>query len=254
MTDQYLSNWDPKSYLNQFYATSSVPDESRTVLQFIVEQLRLRNIQRGKALEFGCGPTIWCALPLTPHVDQIHLADYLPSNLAEVHRWIQRAPEAHDWNVYLRHLLMLEGNTDPTEQDLHNRAELLRDCVESLSHSDINRTPCVETIVSAFDLVTSFYCIECISSDIQQWRLYLQRLSELVSPGGHLILASILGGVEYLVEGRSFPVTLLQEADIYQALMDFGFQEDGLVIRSVPIHAWKDEGFTTICLVAAKKP
>ena len=254
MTDQYVSDWDPKSYLNQFYATSSVPDESRTVLQFIVEQLKLRNIQGGKALEFGCGPTIWCALPLTPHVDRIQLADYLPSNLAEVQRWIHKAPEAHDWTVYLRYVLMLEGKSNPTEQDLHDRADRVRGCIESLGHSDINRTPCVESVVSAFDLVTSFYCIECISSDIQQWRLYLKRLSELVSSGGHLILASILGGVEYLVEGRSFPVTPLQEADIYQALMDCGFQEDTLVIRSVPIHAWKKEGITTICLVAATKP
>lgn len=251
--DQYLSVWNPQSYLRQFYSTPTVPDDTQAVLQFLFEQLQLRKVRGGRALEFGCGPTIWGALPLTSFVDEIHLADYLPSNLAEVNQWLQEAPNSHDWSVYMRYVLTLEGHLEPTARDLSDRAQALRDRISALCRSDIFQNQCVDTPIEKFDVVTSFYCLDCIQSDIREWRTFMQRLSNLVAPGGHLILASILGSGEYLIEGRKFPVTPLKASDFHQTLLNFGFREDSLVIRSVPIEDWKDEGFDQIGLVAASK-
>ena len=40
---------------------------------------------------------------------EIHLADYLPANLAEIERWIDRDPDAHDWRPFVRYTLECEG-------------------------------------------------------------------------------------------------------------------------------------------------
>lgn len=40
------------------------------------------------AIDIGCGPTVHHAFPLAPFIREIHLADYLPANLAEVRLWL----------------------------------------------------------------------------------------------------------------------------------------------------------------------
>lgn len=253
VADQYLSEWDPKSYLRQFYSTDFVPDDSRAVLSFLVEQLNQRNVFGGRALEFGCGPTIWCALPLASRMDEIYLADYLPSNLEEVRRWIDDSADAHDWSIYIRHVLQLEGISQPTEADLSHRSQMLRSRIASLCLSDANQSPCLRRPMPPFELVTSFFCLECIHHERLEWQKYMRRLTEQVAPGGHLILSSILHSQKYVVEDRQFPVTPLIESDFADVLIDCGLRPESLVIRSVLIEDWKAEGFDTICLIAGSK-
>jgi hypothetical protein len=50
-----------------------------------------------------------------------------------------------------------------------------------------------------------------------------------------------------------FPAAYVDENDFARVLPQLGFSEDEMVIRAEPIAEWVEEGFDSICLVAATK-
>lgn len=250
--DVYEREWDPQAYLKQYYSTPYVPDDSQAVLAFVNEQLSLQPSGYDRAVEFGCGPTLYTALALTPHVRHLHLADYLPGNLDEVRRWLAGEPEAHDWGVYVRYILEQERGRQPTADEMASREAELRDKVASLLHADICQPEPLGG-PRVFDLVASFFCIEAVSPDRGQWEAYLGRLSSLVAPGGSMVLAAVRQCSGYEVLGRTFPAARVDEADFLRVLPLLGFDPGGMVVRVVPITEWAAEGFESICCVWATK-
>src|SRR3712207_308357 len=101
------SEWDPKEYLDEYYA-EVMPDE-RFATEWLVESLR-RLPPLPAALEFGCGPTVHHVFPLVPKVGEVHLAESLPANRAEVRRWLEADPAAHDWRPFTLDTLRIEGD------------------------------------------------------------------------------------------------------------------------------------------------
>lgn len=253
MNDMYTTQWNPRSYLRTYYATTHVPDDSQAIYRFLHEQLALREVHNVTALEFGCGPTIWTAIPLTPHLAELHLADYLKTNLAEIERWLDAGDDAHDWSTYLRYALECEGLRQPSSADVLARADLLRQRITRLLPADILQDAPLGSETRTYDLVTSFFCIECAAPVVSDWERCLERLAGLVAPGGHLMVTSITGGDVYHVGDIRFPVAPLSESDFRRLLPRLGFDQETMTIKPVSIADWANEGFDAICLVAATK-
>lgn len=250
--DMYQREWEPRLYLRQYYSTPHLPDDCQAVIDFLNEQLPARPGGYASAVEFGCGPTLYAALAMAPHVRQLHLSDYLQSNLEEVRRWLNHEPGAHDWRVYVRAILEREGGQRPMPAEIAGREAVLRQKVVGLHQVDI-RSSLPFGSRRTFDLVGSFFCIEAVSSDREEWSTYLEHLSSTVAPGGNLLLASVRQCRGYEVLGRMFPAAYVDEADFLGLLPRFGFDEGSLVVHAVPIKEWAAEGFDSICLVAASK-
>ena len=250
--DPYLSEWHPQDYLRQYYSTPDIPDDSRAVLQFLIEQLSRNGREYSKALDFGCGPTLYNAISIAPYVQELHLADYLPTNLREIRRWLDGEPEAHDWDVYFRGILELENGQTPTAEQVAVRKADLRRKMTALLEGDI-RKPHPFGQPQTFDLVASFFCIEAVSTDRKEWETFLRHLSSLVASGGMLVLAAVRRCSRYEVLGRMFPAAYIDENDFARLLPQLGFSTNGMIVRAVPIAAWVEEGFDSICLVAATK-
>jgi len=252
MSDQYLVKWNPRAYLDQYYSIPYIPDDSRAILTFIIEQLTHRSGSFERAIEFGCGPTLYTALALTPYVRQLHLADYLSSNLEELKLWLGNSPGAHDWGVYIRTILELELGHPPTKEEMIVREAELRNKVTDFHIADI-RQPAPLGKPYVFDLVASFFCIESVSPDLKDWASFLGNLSSLVAPDGLMLLAALRRCNGYEVLGQMFPNANVDEADFERILPECGFDPGTMVLRSVPITEWTDEGFNSICLVSAIK-
>ena len=75
-------------------------------------------------------------LPAADRASEIHLADYLPQNLAEIERWLARDSGAHDWRPFVRYTLECEGLAAPTEAQLAQREQLTRAKVTRLLQAD----------------------------------------------------------------------------------------------------------------------
>jgi hypothetical protein len=242
VSDPYLTDWTPGEYLRQYYTTPHVAEDERANVAFAARQFAAAGRTFPRAVEVGCGPTLHHAVMLAPRVDQLFLADYLPGNLNEVRKVFDGHPDAHDWGVYLNGLL--PGETDPLALTRGKVAGLLPVNVRD-AHPPGDLPP--------FDLFASYYCLECVSGEREEWRQRLANVCGLVAPGGVLLLGSLRRCHEYHVLDRVFPTAFVDESDFAAELPKLGFDPTAMVIESAPVAEWAGQGFDSICCVWAVK-
>lgn len=108
----------------------------------------------GLCLDVGCGPTVHDALPLAPHAGEVLLSDCPPGNLAEVRKWLDDAPDAHDWSACVGGVLNIEG-VAPTGESVRRRVADLLAKVTALLPCDLLRDD-PHGRPGTYDLVTCF--------------------------------------------------------------------------------------------------
>jgi hypothetical protein len=153
------TDWVPAEYLTDYYRTVE-PDELATIA-FLVDALRHAERDR-PILYFGTGPTLHHVFACAETASEIHLGDYLPENLAEIQRWIDRAPGAHDWRPFVRYTLQCEGNTCPTDDDVTTRENLTRAKITTLVRVDA-RHP--RPVNRDYPTVVSAYCADSATGE-----------------------------------------------------------------------------------------
>jgi SAM-dependent methyltransferase len=255
MTDVYREVFDPLAYLRTYYAGPLSDDERFNLSQLrqTLDRFRADGGRPGfrRALEVGCGPTIHHAIPLVPHVAELHLSDYLPANLAEVRRWLDRDPTAHDWSAYLRGVLAAEGENS-SDDDVRQRADALRARVTALKECDL-RQPHPLGEPAAYDLVTCFYTAECAARDRREWAQVMRHLGKLVAEGGVLFQVAMRRGAHYRVGGTDIPAVPVDERDFAAVLPECGFAPRAATITPARVADWADHGFEGVIVVTAEK-
>ena len=236
-------DWVPGEYLADYYACVE-PDEVETIA-FFTDALR-ETAPGEPMLFFGTGPTLHHVFLSAPRASEIHLADYLPRNLAEIDRWLQRDPEAHDWRPFVRYTLECEGLRAPTEAQLAEREELTRAKVTRLLRADArDRRPVGERYAT----VVSAYCADSATADHATWATYMRHIAGLVQPGGVLVTAALRRSSSYLVGGKRFPSANVDEHDL-RAVLEPEFECE-IEVREVPEHARL--GYAGIVLARASR-
>lgn len=240
--------WVPQEYLAQYYTTQDIAEDERAIIAFIIRFLKERNLHFSKMLEIGCGPTIHHAIPFVPHVDGLYMADYLPSNLSEIQKVLDGAMNAHDWANYVSGTLKLEGLSAPAAE----RIALFRSKVEKLLPCDVFQPEPIGTDMGTFPLVSTFYTLECISTNEHIWRQALSNVASLVSAEGWIILSAIYNAERYKVGEKTFPVTKVTDESIRAALIASGFIPESIETEIASCE-WVDEGFDRIIVCCAQK-
>lgn len=239
--DEYVDFFDPRRYLRQYYSLPQLAADDADLFRTFAAWLRNTGRTFATALDFGCGPTIHNTFAVAPYAERIDLADYLPANLAEVRKWLDGAADAHDWDALFRGVLACEG-TDATQLDA--RKALYRSRVGALRLCDLRRRdPLGEP--AQYDLVTSFFCAECVAGTTAEWQTMIARILGLLRGGG----AAFFAAMRECVLGRWFPATPITERDLADALHRHG--ATAVEATSVPAPDWAEDGFERICLVGA---
>ena len=127
------ADWVPAEYLEDYYAVVE-PDEVETIA-FFADAIRDAQPQ-APILFFGTGPTLHHVFLSADRASEIHLADYLPQNLAAIESWLRGDADAHDWRPFVRYTLECEGLDAPTEAQVARREELTRAKVTRLLQAD----------------------------------------------------------------------------------------------------------------------
>ena len=248
----YQTEWCTTEYLKQYYLTETIPSDELAIYNAVLSYLHTERPHFARALEFGCGPTVHHSIPFIPYVQELHLADYLPANLAAVQQWLQGDSEAHNWDMYIKGVLQLEGVTTPGRLAVDIRRTQMRCKITQLKPGNLYwQRPLQEH--ATYPLVLSFYCADSATSSKAQWRLFMQRLFTLVEPGGTLILSALHNATQYHVGTRCFPSAQVTENDMYAALRDGRFVPETLDLRVVPVAEWAAEGFERIIIARAHK-
>jgi hypothetical protein len=237
------ADWVPDEYLADYY-TVLEPDEVETIA-FFTDAMRA-TAPGEPVLFFGTGPTLHHVFLSAGRASEIHLADYLPQNLAAIERWLQRDPGAHDWRPFVRYTLECEGHGAPTDAELVEREELTRAKITRLVEADAGDR---EPVAERYGTVVSAYCADSATADRATWETYMRHISGLVRPGGVFITAALRRSRSYLVGGKRFPSADVDEHDL-RAVLEPEF-ECAIEVREVPEHARL--GYEGIVLVRATR-
>lgn len=244
-----FDTWDAARYLAEYYARVEA-DEAAT-LAFITRACR-RIATPGRALVFGIGPTVHHLLPLAPHAREIHVTDYLESNLDHVRRWLRRDARAHDWRAFGRHVLGGEGISAPTERQVGEREALVRERVTRCLRGDAGKvSPLAPRETGRYDVVLSCYCAESATGDRLVWRRYVRNILRLLAPGGLFITAALRRCRAYHVGRQRFASADIDEGDLAGVLLDCGADPAQLQIEVQPVGLRERLGYDSIVLAAA---
>ncbi len=249
----YERQWSARSYLEQYYSTGVTSDDVAST-RFALLNLRTLGRRFEHALEFGCGPTIHHAMPLSRYVDRFTLADYMLENLEEVRLWLSDSPAAFQWDQCLSGMLAIEQEFTGTGDtySLAKRKACLRKAIVSLARGNVlHAQPLGHG--ARYNLVSSHYCLEALGLERREWAACLARLCRLVHPGGVLLLAAMRRCRTYRVFDKEFAVTPIDEADFVRELPRLGFPLSSLRIEIAPVPEFTEEGFDSVCCVFGLK-
>ena len=235
------TDWVPSEYLRDYYREVE-PDERETIAYFVDA---MRHVEPGAPiLFFGVGPTLHHVFLAAGTASEIHLADYLPANLTEIARWIDREPGAHDWRPFVRYTLECEGVAAPTEEQITRREELTRTKITRLLQGDAGLP---EPVASRYSTVISAYCADSATDDRATWEAFMRHISGLVSPGGVFVTSALRRCRFYLVGGKPFPSANVDERDI-RAVLDPDFDPATGSIETRALADHEAQGYEGIVL------
>jgi len=242
--------WDPRDYNKEYY--SEITLDGRYLMEWVVESVR-ESPPVPVALEFGCGPTVLHLMPLVPRAGEIHLAEYLPVNRQELQRWVDREPGTHDWRQFTEAFLRMEGNAEPTADEVQAREDELRRRITKIMPGDASLDdPLGPEKRGFYPLVTSLCCADSATSDKATWRLFMRNISSLVKPGGMWVISACGEHSYYCVGERCFPGANISGRDMLDCLLDLGYRDVDVRLREVPDSS--EHGFGCTILARAIKP
>lgn len=276
---EYFQSFDSAEYLRQYYSRAELTADDREIFAYLHRWLKASPTRLSRMIDIGCGPTLHNSFAVSPFVDLIDYADLLPVNLTAIRDWNLNSPTAHDWTNYFREIVCQELNDDPATNSWKAsaladiRIQKFRQNINQLFLCDLldasnedgiplrsfaslrtEENPHYETSRSgaeSYDLLTTFFCPECIATSVDQWSDIIRRMTGLLKPAGRFFMALIKECHEYRVLDRSFPALPLNENIVQRELQNIPFER--MEIHVVDSPAWKDDGFEQIILVAATK-
>ncbi|MEV4388638.1 guanitoxin biosynthesis pre-guanitoxin forming N-methyltransferase GntF [Micromonospora sp. NPDC049580] len=240
------TDWIPAEYLAGYYRTVE-PDEIATIA-FLVEAMR--RAERGQpVLFFGVGPTLHHVFAAAEVASEIHLGDYLPANLNEIQRWIDREHDAHDWRPFVRYTLRCEGVSCPTDEDVAIREDLAREKITALIRVDARQPRPMDR---RYATVVSAYCADSATADRATWQFFMRHITGLVRPGGLFVTAALRRCRGYTVGEKTFPSADVDEHDLRAVLRpEFGPLDGSIEVRQVAREI--SHGYSAIVLCSARK-
>lgn len=249
----YNSHWDSQAYLREYYSLPHIPDDEVIVVRHLVQWLKQTGKIFTRAIDFGCGPTVHLLAPIAPYVEEIHCADYLAENLAEIQKWRENRPDAHNWDLNIRHVLEVEKQANATDDEVEARKSLMRHKITTLRHCDLRAEQLLGEEIT-YDLVLSAYCVDASTNQKDEWCQLLGKLLALCAPiGGAIVLLSSCCAHNYHLQGVRLPFANVDEKDIANILANSGFDLDQALIEKVSICDWAELGFDKVVIAIATK-
>jgi hypothetical protein len=216
MTELY-ANWeefDPGEYTERNYGRRILP-EDRDVIAVVTDQLARAALPPDglvSAADVGAGPTFYPAMLLAPYLaedGQVSLIEYTRRNrdylMAEIDA-ARQGEEAGNWSAFEELMVALGGSR-------YGGALRRAAMCSRLVAGSIFELP-----VDSFDLVTSFFVAESITTSRHEFRIALRSLAGSVRDGGMLIVAHMVGSLGWTAGvGNRYPALRLGVEEIEEA-------------------------------------
>lgn len=233
----------PESYLKEYY--SEVGPENDFLLRFYEDSYRA--LPAGcSILEVGGGPTIYQLMSASVRASKIVFAEFLPQNRAAIEQWLKE-PTTLDfsWDGFFRRVAELAPSVSVAELQANLRTKMT-----SIVECNLWEPVPVPAVQSqGFDVVSSAFCVECIDSEKGNYRTFLKRLTDFVSPHGSVLLTALENASQYRIGDAWFPAVALRLEDLERELRELGCEIDDA--RRVP--AEHQQGYDGLLAVRAHR-
>ncbi|XP_069804629.1 nicotinamide N-methyltransferase-like [Dendropsophus ebraccatus] len=220
----YIDEFNPRDYLQTYY----VPGEGLHVGEWT--DFAQRNLHdtftkggvRGETLlDFGTGASIYHLLSACEVFDKIIVSDLLEKSRTEFQKWLKKDPDAFDWTHIIEFACKLEGNRETCEE----KAEKLRSKVTEVLKCDaLKKNPYDPVVVPPADCLLSCLCLETPCKDIKTYCNVLKNFQNLIKPGGHLLILSVINGTFYHAGQKYFTVMPIKKEELEMAFEEAGYQ------------------------------
>jgi hypothetical protein len=224
----FNQNFDPKEYLREMF---SAPDDEDRFSMFFMARV-LKSLPDNLFIhEFGGGPALYSVAALAPKAREIHFSDVVDASLREVDAWLKNQPDAHNWDSYLA--LALQAEEVPvTPATISERARLMRKALTKLMHCDAQRKSPIDLDNTQYDLVTAHHCTDVAATTVKEWKRVLGNVTNIVRPGGWLILSVTTGARTYEVGDIIFKCVNLTKDNVRNGLRSTGYQNKSITLKT----------------------
>lgn len=226
--------FDPQNYINYYYpdlslknSNKSIKNENNYILKFYAKNVltAIKKISGSKRLlEVGGGPTIHQFISLSTEVDSIFFSDISKKNISYIKKWQKtRKPS---WDSYINKSICFEKSRKPRKNEIESRIYVIKRKLKKFYTYDVikNFWGKNKPKIQLFDIVSSNFCIESITPSLKTWFTSLENLTNLVCPGGYLIITSLKNAQGYKVGKNKFPAVKVTEKALKDALTKLGFE------------------------------
>ncbi len=247
---QYSSwdEWNAKTYLETYF--SNIGPDSFKTLQFIISELK-KNVKKpvNTILDFGAGPTIFASTIITPFTKEIHIADYLKTNLDEINGWLERKKTAFNWIPFIKCVLKIEGIA-PTKKNSSHRSQELRKKIKKLIKCDASLSNPLGKEIK-YPIVITTFCPDSATSSKEIWEIYMRNISSLVQKNGIFFVTALRNCSFYKSGDQFFPCANINEKNLYDVLLKNGYKKNNILIKIYTVPECSDEGFSSIMCARA---
>ncbi|XP_029428629.1 nicotinamide N-methyltransferase-like [Rhinatrema bivittatum] len=228
----YQRDFDPRAYLDTYYAAdvgSFVTDE---YLPFILKNLfgtfASGAIRGDTLIDIGSGPSIYQFLSACEYFREIIATDYTDRNLQELEKWLKKEPGAFDWSSAVKFVCELEGDREKwTEKE-----EKVRRTVTRLLKCDVTKSNPLEPLtLPQADCLLTFLCLDAACKDHEAFCCALRNITSLLKPGGYLVMGGVLGSSMYMVGQYPFFSLDLEKEFLERAVCDAGYVVERLEVQ-----------------------
>lgn len=157
----FREQFDTSAYLQDFYSKADNEPAMKIVIYFL-PSLATRIPKGAKVLDIGSGPTVHVVMCFRHVADEVYLSDYLEQNRAELIEWMA-GRSRFKWDAIAKYIAELEGEPLGWAKIESGARPKLR----GVYACDIHTPPVIaEPHAGPFDVLTTFFCIEVIISQL----------------------------------------------------------------------------------------
>ncbi|XP_075694883.1 nicotinamide N-methyltransferase-like [Rhinoderma darwinii] len=219
----YIDEFNPKDYLQTFYVAGEgvhTGEWTDFVSQHLHETFTKDGVRGDTLLDVGTGPSIYHLLSACEVFDKIIASDLVEQNRAEFQKWLKKDPDAFDWTHIIKFVCELEGNRESSEE----KAEKLRSKVTEVLKCDVmKRNPYDPVVLPPVDCLLCCLWLECACPDMKSYCNVLKNFKNLIKPGGHLLILSVMNGTFYHVGEKYFRPLTTRKDDVEMAFIEAGY-------------------------------
>nr|DBA16577.1 TPA: hypothetical protein GDO54_003956 [Pyxicephalus adspersus] len=146
----------------------------------------------------------------------------------EVRRWLGDRTGAFNWTHTTTAIEELEGKSDQIKDKEQNLKTSIRQIVMCSLEKENLTDPLVLPLA---DCIISAWLLEFISKDQDEYMRNLEKISNLLKIGGHLIIIGALNTTFVLVGAEQFHVFKYDESFVKSALQKSGFNIDYCAVQ-----------------------